>query len=86
MNFQKGSSLATHGFGVANHHGSGTNNRRKFTLLDDNLLLLGIRQYGYKETELIRVQWLPSKTKADNNIIKIWRNTHNLQLSDFEER
>ena len=100
MNFHKGSSLATHGFGVANHHGSGTNNRRKFTLLDDNLLLLGIRQYGYKETELIRVQWLPSKTnneikhryknltcaKADNNIIKIWRNTHNLQLSDFEER
>ena len=38
------------------------NNRRKFTYVDDNFLLLGLRQYGYKEIELIRQNWLPNKT------------------------
>lgn len=96
VNYHKGSTVSTHGFGVPIHHGG----RRKFNLLDDNLLLLGVRQYGYKETEMIRVQWLPTKTnneikhryknltcaKADTNIIKVWKNTHNIPLTDFEER
>ena len=44
------------------NYGSITNNRRKFTYLDDNLLLVGLREYGYKEMDLIKKQYLPSKT------------------------
>ena len=82
------------------NYGSITNNRRKFTYLDDNLLLVGLREYGYKEMDQIKKQYLPSKTtneikhryknltcaKADMNIIKNWKNNHNLPLTDWEER
>jgi hypothetical protein len=50
--------------------------------------------------DLIRTQWLPSKTspelkhryknltcaKAEDNIIKNWKISHNLPLDDWEER
>ena len=76
------------------------NNRRKFTHVDDNFLLLGLRQYGYKEIELIKQNWLPNKTsneikhryknmtcaKAPDNIIKRWKNTHNVPLNENEEK
>lgn len=81
-------------------HGGGNNNRRKFTLLDDNLLLLGLRTYGYKEMDIIKLLWLPNKStselkhryknltcaKALDNIIKRWKNQHALPLNDWEER
>ena len=70
------------------------NNRRKFSHVDDNFLLLGLKQYGYKEIELIRQNWLPNKTsneirhryknmtcaKASDNLIKSWKNSHNTKL------
>eukprot|EP00347_Sterkiella_histriomuscorum_P003024 403365884 len=76
------------------------NNRRKFSYVDDNFLLLGLRQYGYKEVEQIRDNWLPNKTtneikhryknltcaKAPDNIIKRWKVTHNIPLNDNEEK
>jgi hypothetical protein len=37
------------------------NNRRKFTPVDDNFLLLGLRQFGYKEVDMIRNNWLINK-------------------------
>ncbi|CDW76055.1 UNKNOWN [Stylonychia lemnae] len=79
---------------------SSHNNRRKFSYVDDNFLLLGLRQYGYKEVELIRNNWLPNKSsneikhryknltcaKAPDNIIKRWKLTHNIPLNDNEEK
>jgi len=76
------------------------NNRRKFTVVDDNFLLLGLRQFGYKEVEMIKNAWLPNKStneikhryknltcaKAQDNIIKRWKNTHSIPLSDYEEK
>ena len=64
--------------------------------MDDNLLLLGLRQYGYKEIELIRSNWLPYKSsneikhryknmtcaKAPNNLIKSWKENHNKPLTE----
>ncbi|TNV87395.1 hypothetical protein FGO68_gene4584 [Halteria grandinella] len=75
-----------------------TNNRRKFTLVDDNFLLLGLRQHGYKQVASIRYDWLPRKTeceikhryknltcaKAADNLIKRWKNTHSTPLSEYE--
>jgi hypothetical protein len=62
--------------------------------------LLGLRQYGYKEIEIIRKNWLPLKNsseikhryknltcaKAQDNIIKRWKNIHSMPLSDLEEK
>jgi hypothetical protein len=61
---------------------------------------LGLRQYGYKEVELIRNNWLPNKStneikhryknltcaKAPDNIIKRWKLTHNIPLNENEEK
>ena len=68
--------------------------------MDDNFLLMGLRQFGYKEVEAIRNAWLPNKhhneikhryknltcAKASDNIIKRWKYTHNIPLTDYEER
>ena len=63
-------------------------------------MLLGLRQFGYKEMERIHTHWLPTKTineikhryknitcaKAPiENPIKKWKNTHNLPLTEEEE-
>jgi hypothetical protein len=33
--------------------------RRKFTAFDDNLLLIGLQQYGFRNIEAIKKSWLP---------------------------
>ena len=69
-------------------------------MVDDNFLLLGLRQYGYKEVDLIMSNWLPNKSpneikhryknltcaKAQDNMIKRWKLTHSKPLSEWEER
>lgn len=78
--------------------GSQINHRRKFTMMDDNLLLLGLRQYGYKDVDSIKKNWLPSKTqneikhryknltatKSPNNFIKKWKNNFYKPLNERE--
>lgn len=69
--------------------------------MDDNFLLLGLRQFGYKHVDNIRMKWLPHKSsseikhryknltcaKAAMNLIKQWKTTHNIPgLSLQEER
>ena len=62
-------------------------------------MLLGLRQFGYKEIDLIQQNWLPNKStseiknrykymscgKARENLIKKWKNTHSTPLSTKEE-
>jgi hypothetical protein len=76
------------------------NNRRKFSHIDDNFLLIGLKQFGYKEIDQIRENWLPHKSsneirhryknmtcaKAANNLIKMWKNGHNAPMQEKEER
>ena len=38
------------------------NNRRKFSRMDDNMMILGLQEFGQKNMEQIRVHWLPRKT------------------------
>jgi hypothetical protein len=72
-------------------HGS---SRRKFTEMDDNFLMLGLQEFGYRNTEKIRANWLPKKhsneikhryknltcARVPANMIKRWkiRSTHPL--------
>lgn len=76
------------------------NNRRKFSAMDDNYMLLGLRQYGYKDVERIRENWLLNKNtneikhryknliaaRAQKNMIKKWKESHQKQLTATEER
>lgn len=41
------------------------NNRRKFSPMDDNCLILGLQEFGYKNIEAIRHHWLPYKTSNE---------------------
>ena len=55
--------------------------------MDDNCLILGLQEFGYKNMEAIRQNWLPSKTtneikhryknltcqRVQKNIVKDWK-------------
>lgn len=68
--------------------------RRKFSFMDDNFLILGLQEFGYRNVEKIRINWLPKKhtneikhryknltcARVPINLIKKWkiRSTHPL--------
>ena len=65
-------------------------NRRKFSPSDDKFLLQGLKEFGYRDVSKIQKFWLLDKSeseikhryknltcaKAENNIIKQWKNDH----------
>jgi hypothetical protein len=70
-------------------------NRRKFTQVDDTLMLFALRQSGnIRDMETIRDNWLPRKniheikhriknltcSRAPYNLIKRWKQEHNTPL------
>jgi len=77
---------------------SGSISRRKFTLVDDYLLLIGLEEFGYKEIHCVQKKWLPEKNvkeikhryknltccKANDNIIKAWKKGDEQRLSKEE--
>ena len=74
------------------------NNRRKFTSYDDNFLILGLQEFGYKNIELISQHWLPRKTpneikhryknltcqRVPDNVIKRWKTKQGKPLNERE--
>lgn len=66
--------------------------------MDDNLLVLGLQEFGYREVEQIRAHWLPKKhtneikhryknltcSRVPNNIIKKWKSRHSQPLTASE--
>lgn len=76
------------------------NNRRKFSPMDDNYLLLGLRQFGYKDVERIRENWLLTKNpneikhryknltaaRAQRNLIKQWKESNCKPFTAKEEK
>eukprot|EP00826_Nyctotherus_ovalis_P011270 TRINITY_DN12941_c0_g2_i4.p1 TRINITY_DN12941_c0_g2~~TRINITY_DN12941_c0_g2_i4.p1 ORF type:complete len:418 (+),score=119.20 TRINITY_DN12941_c0_g2_i4:636-1889(+) len=77
---------------------SGSISRRKFTLVDDYLLLIGLEEFGYKEIQNVQKKWLPEKNvkeikhryknltccKANENIIKTWKKADEQKLTKEE--
>ena len=74
------------------------NNRRKFTSTDDNFLILGLQEFGYRNIELIARHWLPRKTaneikhryknltcqRVPDNVIKRWKKKQGKPLTERE--
>jgi hypothetical protein len=74
-------------------------NRRKFLPSDDKFLLQGLKEFGYRDVSKIQKFWLLDKSeseikhryknltcaKAENNIIKQWKNEHKLPLNGEEK-
>ena len=77
---------------------NGSISRRKFTLVDDYLLLIGLEEFGYKEIQNVQKKWLAEKNvkeikhryknltccKANENIIKTWKKADEQKLSKEE--
>ena len=77
---------------------NGSISRRKFTLVDDYLLLIGLEEFGYKEIQSVQKKWLPEKNvkeikhryknltccKANENIIKTWKKADEQKLTKEE--
>ena len=63
------------------------NNRRKFSRMDDNMMILGLQEFSQKNMEQIRVHWLPRKSvneikhryknltcqRVHDNLVKSWK-------------
>ena len=74
------------------------NNRRKFSRMDDNMMILGLQEFGQKNMEQIRIHWLPRKTvneikhryknltcqRVHDNMIKLWKQKQSQPLSERE--
>ena len=66
--------------------------------MDDNFLVLGLQEFGYRNVDQIRVHWLPKKNsneikhryknltcaRVSQNTIKKWKNRHAQPLNDRE--
>ena len=66
--------------------------------MDDNFLVLGLQEFGYRNTEQIKAHWLPKKSsneikhryknltcaRVPHNTIKRWKNRHALPLNERE--
>jgi len=77
---------------------NGSISRRKFTSVDDYLLLIGLEEFGYKEIQNVQKKWLPEKNvkeikhryknltccKANENIIKSWKKADEQKLTKEE--
>jgi hypothetical protein len=64
-----------------------TKGRRKFTFVDDHLLVMGLDEFGFKDLNFIQQKWLPEKKikevrhryknltcgKAKPNPLKSWK-------------
>ena len=73
--------------------------RKKFSYLDDHLLLTGLEEFGYQKISQIQAKWLPKKTekeikhryknliclKAPDNIIKGWKKMSDEPLNKIEQ-
>ena len=76
------------------------NNRRKFSVFDDQCVLLGLNEFGFgcKNVEAIQMHWLPNKTvkeishriknltcqRVAPNILKAWKCRQSRPLSARE--
>ena len=74
------------------------NNRRKFTHLEDNMMILGLAEHTSKNLELIQQHWLPKKSvkeirhryknltcqRVNLNPVKNWKLKQSQPLSERE--
>ena len=74
------------------------NNRRKFSRSDDNMMILGLQEFGQKNIEQIRMHWLPRKTvneikhryknltcqRVHDNMVKQWKHKQSQLLTERE--
>ena len=74
------------------------NNRRKFSRMDDNMMIMGLQEFGQKNMEQIRVHWLPRKTvneikhryknltcqRVHDNMVKSWKQKQSQPLTERE--
>ena len=74
------------------------NNRRKFSRMDDNMMILGLQEFGQKNMEAIRIHWLPRKTvneikhryknltcqRVHDNMVKQWKYKQSQPLTERE--
>ena len=74
------------------------NNRRKFTHMDDNMMIMGLQEFGPKNMESIKQHWLPRKTVNEikhryknltcqrvlENSVKQWKQRQSLPLTERE--